>query len=97
MGIFDSAKDKAGEFAQDNPDKLDQGVEKAGDFADDKTGEAVKLVIVRKGADLTEAQVRAFCKEHLTGYKRPARIEFRTDMPKTPVGKILRRELRDKP
>ena len=38
MGIFDSAKDKASEFAQDNPDKLDQGVEKAGDFADDKTG-----------------------------------------------------------
>ena len=38
MGIFDSAKDKAGEFAQDNPDKLDQGVDKAGDFADDKTG-----------------------------------------------------------
>ncbi len=65
-------------------------------IADEKTGEAVKLVIVRKSADLTEAQVRAFCKEHLTGYKRPARIEFRTDMPKTPVGKILRRELRDK-
>ena len=38
MGIFDSAKDKATEFAQDNPGKLDQGVEKAGDFADDKTG-----------------------------------------------------------
>ena len=38
MGIFDSAKDKASEFAQDNPDKLDQGVEKAGDFADDKPG-----------------------------------------------------------
>ena len=65
-------------------------------IADEKTGEAVKLVIVRKSADLTEAQVRAFCKEHLTGYKRPARIEFRNDMPKTPVGKILRRELRDK-
>ena len=65
-------------------------------IADEKTGEAVKLVIVRKNADLTEAQVRAFCRENLTGYKRPARIEFRTDMPKTPVGKILRRELRDK-
>ena len=38
MGIFDSAKDKASEFAQDNPDKLDQGVDKAGDFANDKTG-----------------------------------------------------------
>ncbi|UST54499.1 long-chain-fatty-acid--CoA ligase [Comamonadaceae bacterium OTU4NAUVB1] len=65
-------------------------------IADEKTGEAVKLVIVRKSADLTEAQVRTFCKENLTGYKRPARIEFRADMPKTPVGKILRRELRDK-
>jgi long-chain acyl-CoA synthetase len=63
---------------------------------DEKTGEAVKLVIVRKGPDLTEEQVRAYCRENLTGYKRPARIEFRTDMPKTPVGKILRRELRDK-
>ncbi len=62
---------------------------------DDKTGEAVKLVIVRKTPDLTEAQVRDFCRENLTGYKRPRVIEFRTDMPKTPVGKILRRELRD--
>ncbi|CAN5670300.1 long-chain fatty acid--CoA ligase [soil metagenome] len=62
---------------------------------DDKTGEAVKLVIVRKTPDLTEAQVRDFCRENLTCYKRPRVIEFRTDMPKTPVGKILRRELRD--
>ena len=62
---------------------------------DDKTGEAVKLVIVRKDPSLTEEQVRAFCRENLTGYKRPKVIEFRTDMPKTPVGKILRRELRD--
>ena len=63
---------------------------------DDKTGEAVKLVIVRKDMDLTEAQIRAFCKENLTGYKQPKRIEFRTELPKTPVGKILRRELRGK-
>ena len=62
---------------------------------DDKTGEAVKLVIVRKDPDLTEAQVLAYCKENLTGYKRPKLIEFRTDLPKTPVGKILRRELRN--
>jgi len=62
---------------------------------DDKTGEAVKLVIVRKNPDLTEAEVRAFCHDNLTGYKRPRVIEFRTDLPKTPVGKILRRELRD--
>ncbi|MEO7242138.1 MAG: long-chain-fatty-acid--CoA ligase [Variovorax sp.] len=63
---------------------------------DDKTGEAVKLVIVKKDEALTEAQVQEFCKANLTGYKRPHRIEFRTDLPKTPVGKILRRELRDK-
>ena len=63
---------------------------------DAKTGEAVKLVIVRKNPDLTEAQVRAYCKENLTGYKQPKVVEFRTELPKTPVGKILRRELRDK-
>ncbi len=64
--------------------------------ADEKSGEAVKLVIVKKNPDLTEAQVRAYCKENLTGYKQPKVVEFRTDLPKTPVGKILRRELRDK-
>ncbi|MFZ4481114.1 MAG: long-chain-fatty-acid--CoA ligase [Rhodoferax sp.] len=63
---------------------------------DAKTGEAVKLVIARKNPDLTEAQVRAYCKENLTGYKQPKVIEFRAELPKTPVGKILRRELRDK-
>ena len=63
---------------------------------DDKSGEAVKLVIVKKDPALTEAQVRDFCKSNLTGYKQPKVIEFRTELPKTPVGKILRRELRDK-
>ena len=63
---------------------------------DDKTGEAVKLVIVKKDPDLTEARVREYCKTNLTGYKQPRVIEFRAEMPKTPVGKILRRELRDK-
>lgn len=63
---------------------------------DEKTGEAVKLVIVKKSPELTEGDVRAFCKIHLTGYKQPKTIEFRTELPKTPVGKILRRELRDK-
>ncbi|MCW8173930.1 long-chain-fatty-acid--CoA ligase [Verminephrobacter aporrectodeae] len=63
---------------------------------DDKTGEAVKLVVVKKSADLTEAQLREFCHKELTGYKQPKLIEFRTELPKTPVGKILRRELRDK-
>jgi long-chain acyl-CoA synthetase len=64
--------------------------------ADEKSGEAVKLVIVKKNPDLTEAQVRAFCKENLTGYKQPKVVQFRVELPKTPVGKILRRELRDK-
>jgi len=63
---------------------------------DEKTGEAVKLVIVKKNQDLTEAEIRAYCKENLTGYKQPKIIEFRTELPKTPVGKILRRELRVK-
>ncbi|QIM53632.1 long-chain-fatty-acid--CoA ligase [Hydrogenophaga crocea] len=63
---------------------------------DDKTGEAVKLVIVKKDPALSEAQVRDFCRANLTGYKQPRVIEFRTELPKTPVGKILRRELRDK-
>ena len=63
---------------------------------DEKTGEAVKLVIVKKDPALTEAQVKEFCRRELTGYKQPKVIEFRTELPKTPVGKILRRELRDK-
>ncbi|WP_250473123.1 long-chain fatty acid--CoA ligase [Caballeronia sp. GAFFF1] len=62
---------------------------------DQNSGEAVKLFIVRKDDNLTEADVIAFCKERLTGYKRPRIIEFRKDLPKSNVGKILRRELRD--
>jgi long-chain acyl-CoA synthetase len=64
---------------------------------DDKSGEAVKLVIVRKDPNLGIAQVKAHCKENLTGYKQPKIIEFRDSLPKTNVGKILRRELRDAP
>jgi len=63
---------------------------------DAKAGEAVKLVIVKSNAAVTEADVRAYCEANLTGYKRPKVVEFRTELPKTPVGKILRRELRDK-
>ncbi len=63
---------------------------------DAKAGEAVKLFLVRSDPAVTEAQVRAYCEANLTGYKRPRIVEFRTDLPKTPVGKILRRELRDK-
>ena len=64
--------------------------------ADEKSGEAVKLEIVKKNPDLTEARVREYCKANLTGYKQPKVVEFRAELPKTPVGKILRRELRDK-
>jgi long-chain acyl-CoA synthetase len=62
---------------------------------DEKSGEAVKVVIVRKDPALTAEKVKAFCKENLTGYKLPRYIEFRNDLPKSNVGKILRRELRD--
>jgi long-chain acyl-CoA synthetase len=65
--------------------------------ADNKTGEAVKVVIVKRDPGLSETDVRAFCEANLTGYKRPKVVEFRKDLPKTPVGKILRRELRDRP
>jgi long-chain acyl-CoA synthetase len=62
---------------------------------DEKSGEAVKLVIVKRDPNLTEAQVREYCKGVMTGYKQPKVVEFRTELPKTPVGKILRRALRD--
>jgi len=61
---------------------------------DEHSGEAVKLFVVRKDPNLTEAQIRAWCEQQLTGYKKPKHIEFRNDLPKTNVGKILRRELR---
>ncbi len=64
--------------------------------ADAKAGEAVKLVIVKRDPSVTEDSVRAYCEANLTGYKRPKIVEFRTELPKTNVGKILRRELRDK-
>ena len=62
---------------------------------DEETGEAVKAFIVKRDADLSEDQVLDFCKQQLTNYKRPKKIIFRADLPKTNVGKILRRELRD--
>ncbi len=61
---------------------------------DEKTGEAVKLVVVRKDASLTPERIQDFCRDKLTAYKVPRIIEFRDELPKTPVGKILRRELR---
>ncbi len=62
---------------------------------DDKSGEAVKLFVVKKDPALTEDDVRKHCEANLTGYKRPKHVEFRTELPKTNVGKILRRALRD--
>lgn len=62
---------------------------------DEKQGEAIKVFIIKNDPALTEDDVAAFCHENLTGYKRPKYIEFRDDLPKTNVGKILRRELRN--
>src|SRR5450830_323591 len=62
---------------------------------DQHSGEAVKLFVVRKDKALTVEQLMAYCKEQFTGYKKPKYIEFRDELPKTNVGKILRRELRD--
>lgn len=62
---------------------------------DEKTGEAIKLIVVKKDVGLTEQTLREYCQANLTGYKRPRYIVFRDELPKTPVGKILRRELRD--
>ena len=64
--------------------------------ADDKAGEAVKVVIVKQDDKLCATDVRAWCEANLTGYKRPKVIEFRNELPKSAVGKVLRRELRDK-
>ncbi|ADG16789.1 long-chain fatty acid--CoA ligase [Paraburkholderia atlantica] len=62
---------------------------------DQHSGEAVKLFVVKKDPSLTDEQIFAYCKTQLTGYKRPKVVEFRTELPKSNVGKILRRELRD--
>ncbi|CAH2933541.1 MAG: Long-chain-fatty-acid--CoA ligase (EC [uncultured Paraburkholderia sp.] len=62
---------------------------------DQHSGEAVKLFVVKKDEALTDADILAYCKQQLTGYKRPKIVEFRTELPKSNVGKILRRELRD--
>ncbi len=61
---------------------------------DEKTGEAIKLFVIKKDPNLSEEDVKAYCKQHFTGYKTPKYIVFRDDFPKTNVGKILRRELR---
>jgi long-chain acyl-CoA synthetase len=62
---------------------------------DEHSGEAVKVFVVKKDPNLTSEQLMAYCKEQFTGYKKPKHIEFRSELPKTNVGKILRRVLRD--
>ncbi|MDH3490408.1 MAG: AMP-binding protein [Gammaproteobacteria bacterium] len=62
---------------------------------DERSGESVKVFVVRKDDSVTEKDILDYCKKHLTGYKRPRHVEFRDDLPKTNVGKILRRALRD--
>jgi long-chain acyl-CoA synthetase len=63
---------------------------------DERSGEAVKIVVVKKDPSLTAQQLIEHCKKHLTGYKVPKIVEFRTEpLPKSNIGKILRRELRD--
>jgi long-chain acyl-CoA synthetase len=62
---------------------------------DEKSGEAVKVVVVKKDPNLSAETIKEHCKKNLTGYKLPKIIEFRDSLPKTNVGKILRRELRE--
>jgi long-chain acyl-CoA synthetase len=62
---------------------------------DEKSGEAVKLYVVKNDPSVTEDDIIAWCRENLTGYKVPREVEFRDDLPKTNVGKVLRRALKD--
>ena len=80
------------EVVSQHPEVLEVG---AIGVADELSGEAVKIVVVKRSPGLTEESLRAYCKEHLTGYKCPRHIEFAHDLPKTNIGKILRRELRE--
>jgi long-chain acyl-CoA synthetase len=76
----------------DHPDVLEVaavGVE------DEKSGERVKLYVVKKNPSLDEQSLTEWCRENMTSYKVPTVIEFKSELPKTPVGKILRRALRD--
>jgi long-chain acyl-CoA synthetase len=64
---------------------------------DERSGEAVKLFVVRKDPALTESELMEYCRQQFTGYKRPKHIAFRPELPRTNVGKILRRALREPP
>jgi long-chain acyl-CoA synthetase len=77
---------------------LHPGVNEVGviGIPDEKSGEVVAAIVVKNDPTLTEQDLKAYCREELTNYKRPKFIFFATDLPKTNIGKILRRELRDK-
>jgi long-chain acyl-CoA synthetase len=62
---------------------------------DERSGEAVMLFVVRRDPTLTEQAVRLHCEQNLAPYKRPRRIEFRKELPRTAIGKVLRRQLKD--
>ena len=79
------------EVVSQHPDVLECGVV---GVADPQTGEAVKLVVVPRNKDLTVSDLKAYCHENLMAYKRPKQIKFVKEIPKTPVGKVLRRELK---
>ena len=80
------------EVVSQHPEVLEVG---AIGVRDELSGEAVKIVVVKRSPGLTEESLREYCQQHLTGYKRPRHIEFAQELPKTNVGKILRRELRE--
>ena len=81
------------EVISQHPEVLEVG---AIGVRDELAGEAVKVVVVKRSPGLTEESLRAYCEENLTGYKRPKHIEFAQDLPKTNVGKVLRRKLRER-
>ena len=81
------------EVVSKHPDVLEVG---AIGVPDELSGEAVKIVVVKRSPALTEESLQSFCRENLTGYKCPRYIEFADDLPKTNIGKILRRELRER-
>ena len=92
MSGFNVYPNEIEEVVSQHPEVLEVG---AIGVADELSGEAVKIVVVKRSPGLTEESLRAYCKEHLTGYKCPRHIEFADDLPKTNIGKILRRELRE--
>jgi len=74
---------------------MHQGVKEAAATSvdDERSGQVVRLVVVKRDPGLTKEQVLAHCRENLTGYKVPKVVEFRDVLPKGPIGKVLKREL----